>query len=87
MKTNEIKKRVFDIIENYTHEKVTGDTKLREDAGLDSLDQVEICMDIEAEFNLYVEDSELYSPKVNDATAGEIADMVIEKLKNLEKEE
>lgn len=86
MKTNEIKKRVFEIIENYTHEKIKEDTKLREDAGLDSIDQVEICMDIEAEFSLFIEDSELFSPKVNDATAGEIADMVIEKLKKLEEE-
>ena len=46
MRTNEIRKAVFRIIEKYTHIEIKSDTLLRDDAGLDSIDQVEICMDI-----------------------------------------
>ena len=81
MRTNEIRKAVFRIIEKYTHIEIKSDTLLRDDAGLDSIDQVEICMDIESEFNLRIEDNELFTPNVENATAGEIVEMVIAKLK------
>lgn len=81
MRTNEIRKAVFRIIEKYTPIEIKSDTLLRDDAGLDSIDQVEICMDIESEFNLSIEDDELFTPKVENATAGEIVEMVIAKLK------
>jgi len=81
MRTNEIRKAVFRIIEKYTDIEIKSDTLLRDDAGLDSIDQVQICMDIESEFNLRIEDDELFTPKVENATAGEIVEMVIEKLK------
>lgn len=81
MRTNEIRKAVFRIIEKYTDIEIKSDTLLRDDAGLDSMDQVEICNDIESEFNLIIEDSELFTPKVENATAGEIVEMVIAKLK------
>ena len=63
MRTNEIRKAVFRIIEKYTHIEIKSDTLLRDDAGLDSMDQVEICNDIESEFNLIIEDSELFTPE------------------------
>lgn len=81
MRTNEIRKAVFRIIEKYTDIKIKSDTLLRDDAGLDSMEQLEICNDIESEFNLIIEDSELFTPKVENATAGEIVEMVIAKLK------
>lgn len=81
MRTNEIRKAVFRIIEKYTHIEIKSDTLLRDDAGLDSMEQLEICNDIESEFNLIIEDSELFTPKVENATAGEIVEMVIAKLK------
>lgn len=81
MRTNEIRKAVFRIIEKYTDIKIKSGTLLRDDAGLDSIEQLEICNDIESEFNLIIEDSELFTPKVENATAGEIVEMVIEKLK------
>ena len=81
MRTNEIRKAVFRIIEKYTHIEIKSDTLLRDDAGLDSMEQLEICNDIESEFNLIIEDNELLTPKVENATAGEIVEMVIAKLK------
>lgn len=81
MRTNEIRKAVFRIIEKYTDIEIKSDTLLRDDAGLDSMEQLEICNDIESEFNLIIEDSELFSPNVENATAGEIVEMVIAKLK------
>lgn len=72
---------MFRIIEKYTDIEIKSDTLLRDDAGLDSIDQVQICMDIESEFNLRIEDDELFTPKVENATAGEIVEMVIAKLK------
>lgn len=81
MRTNEIRKAVFRIIEKYTDIEIKSDTLLRDDAGLDSMEQLEICNDIESEFNLIIEDSELFTPKVENATAGEIVEMVIAKLK------
>lgn len=83
MRKNEIRKAVFRIIEKYTDIEIKSDTLLRDDAGLDSLDQVVICMDIESEFNLRIEDSELFIPKVENATAGEIVEMVIAKTERI----
>lgn len=81
MRKNEIRKAVFRIIEKYTDIEIKSDTLLRDDAGLDSMEQLEICNDIESEFNLIIEDDELFTPKVENATAGEIVEMVIAKLK------
>lgn len=81
MRTNEIRKAVFRIIEKYTHIEIKSDTLLRDDAGIDRMDQLEICNDIESEFNLRIEDDELFTPKVENATAGEIVEMVMAKLK------
>lgn len=81
MRINEIRKAVFRIIEKYTDIEIKSDTLFRDDAGLDSMEQLEICNDIEFEFNLIIEDSELFTPKVENATAGEIVEMVIAKMK------
>lgn len=84
MRKSEIRKAVFRIIEKYADIKIKEDTALRDDAGLDSLDQVEICMDIESEFNIIVEDAKLYSQEEENATAEDVVNMVIEKLKESE---
>lgn len=84
MRKSEIRKAVFRIIEKYADIKIKEDTALRDDAGLDSLEQVEICMDIESEFNIIVEDAKLYSQEVENATAEDVVNMVIEKLKESE---
>lgn len=84
MRKSEIRKAVFRIIEKYAVIKIKEDTALRDDAGLDSLDQVEICMDIESEFNIIVEDAKLYSQEVENATAEDVVNMVIEKLNESE---
>ena len=81
MRKNEIRKAVFKKKKKYTDIEIKSDTLLRDDAGLDSMEQLEICNDIEFEFNLIIEDSELFTPKVENATAGEIVEMVIAKMK------
>ena len=40
------------ITDTYGHREVTIDTKLENDLGIDSLDIVELCMDIEIEFDI-----------------------------------
>lgn len=87
MRANEIRKAVFRIIEKYTHVKVQSGTLLRSDAGLDSMDQVQICMDLESEFNLTISDDQLFSPEVEQATAGQIADMVTRMLNAQEEQD
>ena len=47
MRTNEIRKAVFRIIEKYADIRIKEDTALRDDAGLDSMEQLEICNDID----------------------------------------
>lgn len=84
MRKSEIRKAVFRIIEKYVEEKIKDETALRDEAGLDSLDMVQICMDLESEFNIHIDDDELFSPEVGNATAGEIVDRVMEKLKELD---
>ena len=49
-------------------EKVTLDARLKDDLGADSLDAVEIIMDIEDEFNIQIDDSEAENIK----TVGDI---------------
>ena len=84
MRKSEIRKAVFRIIEKYAEEKLKDETALRDEAGIDSLDMVQICMDMESEFNIHIDDDELFSPEVEKATAGEIVDRVMEKLKELD---
>lgn len=84
MRKSEIRKAVFRIIEKYAEEKLKDETSLRDEAGIDSLDMLQICMDLESEFNIHIDDDELFSPEVEKATAGEIVDRVMEKMKELD---
>lgn len=84
MRKSEIRKAVFRIIEKYAEEKLKDDTSLRDEAGIDGLDMFQICMDLESEFDIHIDDDELFSPEVGNATAGEIVDRVMEKLKELD---
>lgn len=81
MRKSEIRKAVFRIIEKYAEEKLKDETILHDEAGIDSLDMVQICMDLESEFNIHIDDDELFSQEVGNAKAGEIVDRVMEKLK------
>lgn len=81
MRKSEIRKAVFRIIEKYVEVKLKDETALRDEAGIDSLDMVQICVDLESEFNIHIDDDELFSPEVGNATAGKIVDRVMEKLK------
>lgn len=86
MRTNEIRKAVFRIIEKYTDVKIKSDTLLFEEALLDSMDQVQICMDLEAEYGIQVENDKLFSYEPGKATAEDMVNLVKEKLEELEKE-
>lgn len=86
MRANEVRRAVFRIIEKYTDIKVKSETELRDEAGLDSIDQIQICEDLESEFGIQIDNDELFSPKIENATAGEIADMVMKKLNEPEQQ-
>ena len=58
-------------------EKVTADARLKDDLGADSLDAVEIVMDIEDAFGIEIDDSEAE----NVATVGDLV-KAIEQLQN-----
>jgi acyl carrier protein len=60
------KQRVLFIVADtlgYFEEEIDDDNSLKDDLGMDSLDQVEICMEIEKEFNINIPDSELENVK------------------------
>ncbi len=58
-------------------DKVTHDARLQEDLGADSLDAVELIMNVEDEFDISISDDEATNIK----TVGELAKFVEEKLK------
>ncbi|APW38478.1 hypothetical protein RD110_15765 [Rhodoferax koreense] len=61
-------------VERFT---VTSATRLIEDAGMaDSLDRVELCMDLEDEFNVVLDDREV----MNALTVQQCVELVVEKL-------
>jgi acyl carrier protein len=60
------KQRILFIVADtlgYFEEEIDDDNSLKDDLGMDSLDQVEICMEIEKEFNINIPDSELENVK------------------------
>lgn len=60
------KQRVLFIVADtlgYFEEEVDDNNSLTDDLGMDSLDQVEICMGIEKEFNINIPDSEFENVK------------------------
>jgi len=65
-----LKDRGFDV------EGISEDSKLVEDIGLDSLDLVDLTMDIEDAFSIQIPDEDL--PKLD--TVGKVVDYIIEKV-------
>ncbi|MGI6359494.1 MAG: acyl carrier protein [Acholeplasmatales bacterium] len=62
---------------NLDKEKVTRESRLQEDLGADSLDAVELIMNIEDEFGIQITDEEASDIK----TVGELVDFVTKKIK------
>ncbi len=62
---------------NLDKEKVTRESRLQEDLGADSLDAVELIMNIEDEFDIQISDDEATDIK----TVGELVDFITEKIK------
>ncbi|NMA05103.1 MAG: acyl carrier protein [Acholeplasmataceae bacterium] len=62
---------------NLDEEKVTRESRLQEDLGADSLDAVELIMNIEDEFEIQISDEEATDIK----TVGELVDFITKKIK------
>lgn len=58
MKRTELEKKVIDIVSRYTYVIVTLDLAIRDDLGLDSMDEADMEKDLESEFDLYIDWSE-----------------------------
>ena len=81
MERERVKERVVCIInERLTDDPVTEETKLEEDLGADYLDCVEICMDLERDFNTNITDEEFDKTFNESVTVGKIIDFICEKV-------
>ncbi|MDY5969340.1 MAG: acyl carrier protein [Bacteroidales bacterium] len=79
MEQHEIKQRVVDIIARLLEVESTfllPDTRLQEDISASSLDRVEILINLEREFNIFINDEE--AEKLH--TVGDIVNLVEKKL-------
>lgn len=81
MEQEEVKKKLIEIVVDKLECKaseVTEDTRLS-DLGADSLDEVELLMEVEKEFNIYIKDEE--ADKV--ITCGDAFELVCQKVEAL----
>lgn len=58
MKRTELEKKVIEIVSRYTYVVVTLDSAIRDDLGLDSMDESDVEKDLESEFDFYLDWSE-----------------------------
>lgn len=81
MERNEVKEKVVSVInDRLTDDPVTEEAKLVDDFGADSLDCVEICIDLERGFNINITDEEFDSTFNEQTTVGEIIDFICKKV-------
>lgn len=71
--------RVMSIIQHYNSDAKVGD-QLKDDLRFDSLDMIEISMNIEKEFSISITDAEMDDPMWDTATVQELIDFVKEKM-------
>lgn len=80
-----IEKKVNEIIANtltdINADEVKADAKFVEDMGADSIDILEICLEIEKEYGFYVDDVEFENMKKE--TPQDFYDLVIDNLRNM----
>lgn len=62
---------------NIAKDKITRDSRLQEDLDADSLDAVELIMNVEDEFNIEISDEEATDIK----TVGQLVDFIDQKIK------
>lgn len=81
----EIKKKINEIIArtltDIKADEVTADAKFAEDLSADSIDVLEICLEIEKEYGFYVDDVEFENMKKE--TPQDFYDLVIDHLRNM----
>lgn len=81
----EIKKKVNEIISStltdISADEVKADAKFVEDMGADSIDILEICLEIEKEYGFYVKDAEFENMKKE--TPQDFYDLVFDHLRNM----
>ena len=74
-----VKKIVTDNVDfDPEHIRLTEQTRLREDLGADSLDGIEIAMELDKEFGIDISDQEI--DRINNGTLTDIVDVVEENL-------
>lgn len=74
-----VKKIVTDNVDfEPEHISLTGQTRLKEDLGADSLDGIEISMELDKEFGIDTSDQEI--DRINNGTLTDIVDVVEENL-------
>ena len=76
MEKEEIEKKVLGILEDHSWEETLLSEEKLINQGFDSLDKIEVCMDIEKAFGITIYDNFLYSSQVDDMTAKEVVDYV-----------
>ena len=76
MGKEEIGKKVLEILEDHSLEETLLSEEKLINQGFDSLDKIEVCMDIEKAFGITIDDNFLYSSQVDDMTAKEVVDYV-----------
>ena len=81
MKRDEIEKRVNDVLSEVLgvdYSEIKGDAVLADDLGADSLDAVEIVMELEHEFDISIPDEKMYGNE--SCTVKDVYDLVEELL-------
>lgn len=76
MEKEEIEKKVLEILEDHSLEETLLSEEKLINQGFDSLDKIEVCMDIEKAFGITIDDNFLYSSQVDDMTTKEVVDYV-----------
>lgn len=78
MDRNEIKSQLMDVFESIgwidMEKAVNEDSRLDDDLGFDSLDKIEVCMEIEKDFGIAIHDDEMDRIK----TVGDVVNLLDE---------
>lgn len=77
---NEIKKIVLKVIKNINEEEIKSKSRLVEDLGADSLNYVEIIMDIEERFNIQIPEKEIEKIKTIEDIIKNIEERIIKQI-------
>lgn len=76
----ELEKKVIEIVSRYTYIVVTLDSAIRDDLGLDSMDEADVGKDLESEFDFYLDWAEWSMFWNNHRKVSELCDFIEERL-------